>query len=494
MDQRPKRACKCCGGAAPWFGSVDFAKSGVDAQVGPAPPAGWSVDYFRCRFCGFLFSDFLDGWTSERQKREIYNDEYLRFDPEFAGERPERTAALLAQLFGAHSATIRILDYGGGEGGLSRRLRDHGFADVSSFDPFHGSHSPVSGRFDVMVCVEVFEHLVEPDAVLAATRDLLEDPGVLIFSTQLQPYDIEQCGTGWWYLAPRNGHVSLHSRRSLEILARRHDLAFGSFNPNLHMAWHRLPPFAEFLAVHAQPCSMRPPAADGDSAAARAPAAAGNPVDPTVALLRPVVRAGAVALDANAGAGARALSLAGLVGADGQIVAYEPEPRLFRMLEEAIARHGVRNIATCGAALGDRWGSTWLAPSRPDAPATIRPVLAGDTPERIRVETVDGLGLTHLDLIVLDADGLEQAALQGGVVTIAQLRPVLYVANRRRDRSADLIRFVQALGYRLWWHTVPRNGPSDDAATTVHLLCLLPDRSADVAGLTPVTDPDGWWR
>src|SRR5271170_2081462 len=130
MDQRPTRRCKCCGAAAPWFGSVDFAKSGVESQFGPAPPAGWSADYFRCRGCGFLFSDFLDDWTPERQKREIYNDDYLRFDPEFAGERPERTAALLEQLFGAQRAAIRVLDYGGGEGGLSRRLRERGFADV----------------------------------------------------------------------------------------------------------------------------------------------------------------------------------------------------------------------------------------------------------------------------------------------------------------------------------------------------------------------------
>jgi hypothetical protein len=145
----------------------------------------------------------------------------------------------------------------------------------------------------------------------------------------------------------------------------------------------------------------------------------------------------------------------------------------------------------CGAALGDRWGSTWLPPSHPDAPPIIRPVLAIDTPERIRVETVDGLNLTHLGLIRLDADGLEQAVLQGAATTIGKLRPVLHVANHRRDRSADLIRLIQTLGYRLWWHAFPR---SADAGSAVHLLCLPSERATDVAGLMPVTAPDAWWR
>ncbi len=483
------RTCKCCGEPAPWFGAADFAKSGIDAERGPVlPPAGWSVDYFRCRSCGFLFSDFLDDWSQDRLKHEIYNEDYLRFDPEFAGERPERTAGMLEQLFGAHK-TSRILDYGGGDGALTRRLRARGFTDVHSLDPFHGDAAPVTGRFDVMVCVEVFEHLTRPDAALAASRTLLKPEGVLIFSTQLQPYDIGQCGTSWWYLAPRNGHVSLHSRRSLEILARRHGLSFGSFNPNLHMAWQRLPDFAAYLAVYAQPGAPALP--EPDAAARHASLDDQARAEPLLALLRRIVPSGGVVIDANAAGGAIALGLADVVGARGTVVAYEPRATHFGALAAAVADRRASGVVMCHAALGDRWGSTWLAPLD-GQPARIRPVVDGDTPQRIRIETIDALGLTHLDLIRLDVAGLERTALQGAALTIGRLRPALCVANARRELSPELIGTIQAFGYRLWWHFTSR-GDHADAPAAAHMICLSSEHPAPAADLIPVTGRDAWW-
>jgi len=459
--------------------------------MGPGASAGWSVDYFRCPSCGFLFSDFLDAWSPERLQREIYNDEYLRVDPEFAGERPERTAHLLDQLFAAHKTTIRILDYGGGTGALVRRLRDRGFVDVHSLDPFHGDAAPVVGRFDVIVCVEVFEHLAQPDAVLAAANDLMKDEAVLIFSTQVQPYDIMQCGTAWWYLAPRNGHVSLHTLGSLQLLARRHGLSFGSFNQNLHMAWRRLPAFAAHLAVYAQPGAPSVPGPPGDPSAddpATRDAEAAR-AEPILTLLRSVIPTGGVAIEANAGIGALALPLAHALGDRATVVAYEPALDAFRKLAAAVARSGAPNVAIRRAALGDRWGSTWLPPAG-EAPAGIRPVQGDDTPARVRVETIDGLDLTHLDLIRLDADGLEALALDGALGTVRRLRPALHIANRRRERSPDLIRTVQDLGYQLWWHIASADRP---VAPSAHLFCLPSERAVTGIDLPAVSGPQAWW-
>src|SRR5580698_5260834 len=120
--------CKCCGEPAPPFGSAAYVRRTADQPAAPAL-TDERVEYYRCGACGFLFSDFLDGWSVERLKREIYNDDYGYFDPAFAGERPERTAALVDALFGAQKQSIRVLDYGGGDGGLARLLRDRGFAD-----------------------------------------------------------------------------------------------------------------------------------------------------------------------------------------------------------------------------------------------------------------------------------------------------------------------------------------------------------------------------
>jgi SAM-dependent methyltransferase len=239
--------CKCCGGAAPWFGAADFAQSCLDHKAKPFPPAGWAVDYHRCGACGFLFSGFLDDWPQERVQREIYNDDYLKVDPDLVSARPEAQTTAVEQLFGAARGALRVLDFGGGTGELARRLQARGFGRVDSIDPFHGVSEVRLSRVDLMLCFEVIEHLPNPELPFLAAAQVLKDDGVLFFSTMVQPSDIAARGTAWWYLAPRNGHISLHTRRSLEILTGRHGLTMGSLNDAFHLAWRGAPAFAEPL-------------------------------------------------------------------------------------------------------------------------------------------------------------------------------------------------------------------------------------------------------
>ena len=69
--------------------------------------------------------------------------------------------------------------------------------------------------------------------------------GLIIFSTLLQPPDIDQAGLSWWYAASRNGHVSLFSRPGLELLVRRLGVQFGSFDQDLHALFREIPDLAK---------------------------------------------------------------------------------------------------------------------------------------------------------------------------------------------------------------------------------------------------------
>ncbi len=73
------------------------------------------------------------------------------------------------------------------------------------------------------------------------------DPGLILFSTLLQPADIDRLGLNWWYAGPRNGHVSLYSRASLAKLVRRFGLKLGSFSESMHVLYRELPDFASHL-------------------------------------------------------------------------------------------------------------------------------------------------------------------------------------------------------------------------------------------------------
>ena len=205
--------------------------------------SGLDVDYYRCGGCGFLFTPFINGWSAERLKREIYNDEYLLVDPDYVSLRPKNNATLISNLLG-HRQSLALLDYGGGNGELARELRTYGFINVQSYDPFYDTDGRPTERFDVVLAFEVMEHVPDPHEVFGIVATLLKENGLFLFSTLLQPEEIENLGLGWWYVAPRNGHVALHTSASLRIAADRRSLKFGSFDQLLHFASGGKPDFA----------------------------------------------------------------------------------------------------------------------------------------------------------------------------------------------------------------------------------------------------------
>ena len=141
-----------------------------------------------------------------------------------------------------------MLDYGGGTGILARRLREGGFRAAQTYDPFVPEHAALPpGPFDVVTCYEVLEHHPRP---LAAIRDMAERTakrGIVIFSTLLLPPTFPTIGLRWWYVAPRNGHISIFSRRAMALAWQREGMAFGSYGDNLHVAFRNLPDFARHL-------------------------------------------------------------------------------------------------------------------------------------------------------------------------------------------------------------------------------------------------------
>lgn len=245
---KTRRSCKCCNAVAPYFGSVDFSKNCEEIRGVRLPADGREIPYFRCSNCGFLFTDYFDQWSRQRFLDDIYNGQYESIDPDFLEARPETNANVIHTLFGAFKRRLSILDYGGGRGVLAGKLGTHGFARAATFDPyFGGTTEPVGEEFDMVCSFEVFEHMPNPRAGLADALRFLKEDGLLLFSTVVQPGDIGSIGLSWWYAAPRNGHISLHTRASLAILAREHGMQLHSFDDNLHIAFRRLPDFAQHL-------------------------------------------------------------------------------------------------------------------------------------------------------------------------------------------------------------------------------------------------------
>ena len=202
------------------------------------------IDYFQCGTCGHAFAPWLIEQSQEWLIRHIYNADYHHYDADYLdedkGRVKEQTNALV---FGYHFArkAIRHLDYGSGDGRLTKKLKTSGF-DSTAYDPFSHPVAP-EGRFNLITAFEVIEHAPDPHAFLSALDAFTDQPCLIRIGTV--PNDDEYIGD-WWYANPRVGHLNLFSRKSMSELARQHRFSLAVVNDCDFFLWRNLPEWAKY--------------------------------------------------------------------------------------------------------------------------------------------------------------------------------------------------------------------------------------------------------
>jgi len=154
---------------------------------------------------------------------------------------------IIENLFKSEKENIKILDFGGGEGGFANHLTQQGF-NTEFFDPYIGGNKTLTnGKYELITCFEVMEHVTDPKSIIKEITPLLSSNGIIIFSTALIPNDFDQRGLFWSYVNPRGGHISVHSKESLGLLWNQNGYNFSSFNEEIHTAYKEVPAFAKHL-------------------------------------------------------------------------------------------------------------------------------------------------------------------------------------------------------------------------------------------------------
>ncbi|MCC7426107.1 MAG: FkbM family methyltransferase [Alphaproteobacteria bacterium] len=240
--------------------------------------------------------------------------------------------------------------------------------------------------------------------------------------------------------------------------------------------------------------------------------------------LAQTLRPGMVVVEVGANIGAHTVGLARAIGPAGRVLAFEPQRILHQLLCANLSLNAIGNViahrAAAGAARGDlrvpamdyarpgNFGAVSLGAQEKGGGgqgANAQADGAAQPPpgERVAVLPLDEFGLRRLDLLKIDAEGMENEVIAGAADTIGRCRPVLYLENDRRPRSAELIGRLQGLGYRLWWHLPPLYSPDNfrgqatnvfPRIVSVNMLGLPPDSSSKVEGLRPVAGPEDWWQ
>lgn len=232
-NSNPTIRCNCCFQTAQFIGNIDFNRCCHDLVFGTKafPHAGEEVPYFKCKNCGFLFTNYMDDWDEETFSRRIYTPDYgAKVNAPLPGYEnaprnesvPYKQGVRLAKILREARSDIKILDYGAGgnPGDVGLALIDQQF-NVVSYEPFFGQANPIPPeRFDFVYLIEVIEHLHDLDSSVSQITEHLAEDGLVYISTLLHDRGTKNPLESW-YVAPRNGHISIFTFESLCLLFRR---------------------------------------------------------------------------------------------------------------------------------------------------------------------------------------------------------------------------------------------------------------------------------
>ena len=157
----------------------------------------------------------------------------------------------------------------------------------------------------------------------------------------------------------------------------------------------------------------------------------------------PLCRRRRVAVQAGGNLGVWARRLADLFGA---VYTAEPDALAFECLTRNTA--GLGNVVRLQAALGEARTTVGLCRTERRSGATY---VAGEG--IVPTLRIDDLGLEVCDLIYLDIEGLEFAALKGATDTIERCRPVLAFEDKQHGARygvgpGEIAAWLGARGYR----------------------------------------------
>ncbi len=224
--------CYICHGHLHSMGVVPFDKS---CKEGIPIVDDTPMKYYKCDQCQFICCPEMLEWSNEEFAQRIYNEDYVKYDPDYVEDRPAAISSILHGIFAKGYKRISHLDYGGGDGTLSYKLNDLGWKS-NYYDPYTSKVVP-TGTYNLVTAIEVFEHSKNMHITMEHVKSYMDpNNGAVIFTTLLADKDTT---LDWWYISPRNGHIGILSEISIKALATMHNLFY---KPTQEKGLHTLEP------------------------------------------------------------------------------------------------------------------------------------------------------------------------------------------------------------------------------------------------------------
>ena len=172
------------------------------------------------------------------------------------------------------------------------------------------------------------------------------------------------------------------------------------------------------------------------------------------------IKPGATVLDVGANAGALTVPLALLAGRSGRVIAYEPNPHAYELLEKNVGLNSLPQVTIRQYALGEADGTlTFYATGNDTARGSLKQLTSSDRGQSVPVFAYD----THdegvpVSFVKIDVEGSELSVLKGMACMLERLHPVLlcrvisrlyYLGGEGTEKRKGILEFFRSRGYAL---------------------------------------------
>ncbi len=167
-------------------------------------------------------------------------------------------------------------------------------------------------------------------------------------------------------------------------------------------------------------------------------------------LLERFVRSGDTVIDAGAFIGTHARAFSQMVGSQGVVHAFEPNDQIYSELLKNVQLASYSNIKTYQIALGACEQSMHLLQNKSQMNLGASSLSCDDRSvgiEIVRVQALDSFDFPLINFIKADVEGMEHKLLVGGLRTIRQHKPVIFLEANSLQAAGPALDFAHDIDY-----------------------------------------------
>ena len=171
-----------------------------------------NITYYHCKSCEFIFksSEYYQDLEKQKERYNLHQN-----NEESSGYRAyfQRFLDITLHLI---PDVERALDFGCGRTSLLAKMFEENGIPCDYYDPiYHPNH--FSKNYDLIVSIEVFEHLHNPKKIFERLISILPKGGYLAIQTEFHPNNLEAFKT--WYYHQDPTHIVFFTKKSFQVLA-----------------------------------------------------------------------------------------------------------------------------------------------------------------------------------------------------------------------------------------------------------------------------------